>query len=218
MKFTTKTIQILKNFASINSCIHFKKGNILKTVNQPYTIVGIATLDQEIEQSFAIFDLNRFLGALSLFNNPDIQLHESYMTIKDGSKELNYIFADPSTILEPKEDLSLPNIAATVKISASNLADILKALSVMGLPQLAFVGDGENVSVQAINSEDPTSDVFKITNLGETDRVFRAIYKVENLKIVPGEYTVDIAERGISLFRGEGIEYFVAIEKNSSMK
>ena len=88
----------------------------------------------------------------------------------------------------------------------------------MGLPQLAFVGDGENVSVQAINSEDPTSDVFKITNLGETDRVFRAIYKVENLKIVPGEYTVDIAERGISLFKGEGIEYFVAIEKNSSMK
>jgi len=217
MKFTAKTIQVLKNFASINSCIHFKKGNILKTVNQPYTIVGMAKLDQEIEQDFAIFDLNRFLGALSLFNNPDIKLHERYMTITDGSKELNYVFADPATILKPKDGLALPNVATTVKISASTLADILKALSVMGLPELALVGDGESISVQAINSEDPTSDVFKITNLGNTDKVFKAIYKVENLKILPGEYTVDIASKGISLFKGENIEYFVAIEKNSTM-
>lgn len=217
MKFTQKTIQVLKNFATINQGILFKKGNILSTVSTGYTIIGHATLDQEIEKDFAIYDLNRFLGALSLFSDPDIQLHEGYLTIKDAGKELNYTFADPSVILAPRDDVKLPNVAATLKVSASVLSDITKALSVMGLPELAFVGDGENISVQAVNSKDPTSDVFKITNLGATENTFKAIFKIENMKIIPGEYEVSIAKKGISYFKGADIEYYIAIEINSKM-
>lgn len=216
MKFTQKTIQVLKNFAAINPAIQFKKGNILSTVSSGYTIVGIAELEQEIEQDFAIHDLNRFLGALSLFNNPDIQFHKSYLTIKDAGKELNYVFTDPSVILVPP-DAKLPDLAATVKVTASVLADITKALSVMSLPQLAFVGDGEEISVQAIDTANPTSDVFKITNLGKTDKEFRAVFKVENLKIIPGDYDVSIASEIVAEFKGESITYYLALEDESKM-
>lgn len=216
MKFTQKTIQVLKNFAAINPAIHFKKGNILSTVSTGFTIVGNATLDQTIEHDFAIHDLNRFLGAMSLFNNPDIQFHDRYLTIKDAGKELNYVFTDPSVILVPPE-VELPDLVATVKITANVLADITKALSVMSLPQLAFVGDGEDISVQAINTENPTSDTFKITNLAKHDTVFKAVFNVENLKIIPGDYDVSIASEIVAEFKGDNIVYHLALEDSSKM-
>ena len=216
MKFTQKTIQILKNFAAINPAIQFRKGNVLATVSSGYTIVGIAKLDQEIEQDFAIHDLNRFLGALSLFNAPDIQFHKNYLTIKDAGKELNYVFTDPSVILKIPET-ELPDIAAKVTVTASVLADITKALSIMSLPQLAFVGDGEDISVQAIDISNPTSDTFKITNLGKTDKVFKAVFKVENMKIIPGDYEVTIASEIVAEFKGNIVDYYLALEGESKM-
>lgn len=218
MKFTQKTVQILKNFASINTAIHFKKGDYLSTASQGVTIVAKAKIDQTFEHDFAIFDLNRFLGALSLFNDPEIKFYDRYLVIKGQDRELNYTFTDPNTIVTPPKGLALPSVAANLKLPANILADIIKALSVMGLPEVAFVGDGEGISVHAIDTKDPTSNQFKISNLGKTDKTFRAVYRVENLKVIPMDYEVTIAPKGISHWVGDGIEYYIGIEKSSQMQ
>lgn len=217
MKFTAKTVQLLKHYASINSGFVFKKGDVLETMSHSETIVAKATTDQVIEQSFAIFDLNRFLGALSLFKEPEIQFHKSYLTIKDEGRELNYVFADPRTIKQPPAGFTMPNNPIEMKLTASAFGDIVKALSIMSLPQVAFVGDGETISVKALDSKNPTSDTFKVTNLGTTERKFSAIFKIENLKIVPADYDVYIAE-GIAHFKSDNIVYWIAVEDNSTFK
>lgn len=215
MKFTQKTVQILKNFASINSSIVIRNGDVLSTTSEMYTIIAKAKTDQTFEQIIPIFDLNRFLGALSLFNEPEIQCHDSYMTIRSTDKELNYIFADPKTIRQPPSGFSLPPSVVEFKLTASILSDILKALSIMGLPVIAFVGDGETISVQALDPKNPTSDNFKIGNLGATENKFKAIFRVENMKIIPSDYEVIICPK-VSYFRGNDIEYWIAVEKDSS--
>lgn len=216
MKFTQKTVQVLKNFASINSAIHFRKGEYISTVSKECTIIAKAKLDQTFEHSFAIFDLNRFLGALSLFNDPEIQFHDKYLTIKNDDRELNYIFTDPKSIQSaPENGIKVPDVAVELKLTASVISDITKALSIMSLPEVAFVGDGKTISVQAIDSNNPTTDVFKLTNLGKTDKTFKAIFKIENLKIVPADYDVTISREGVSHFTGQSIEYWIVVESKS---
>ena len=43
-----------------------------------------------------------------------------------------------------------------------------------------------------------------------------AIFKVENIKIIPGEYEVSISSKGISHFSGKEAEYWIAVEQTST--
>jgi len=213
MKLTQKTVQILKNFASINQGIHIKKGDSLSTMSQVQSIVAKAKLDQEFEHSFALYDLNKFLGALSLFNDPELKIHEKYLTIQDDNRELNYTFTSPKMIAEPLV-VKLPQELSTFDVSAKVLSDVTKALNVMSLPEIAFIGDGENVSIHAVDSSNPTSDTYKVTNLGKTDNVFTAIFKIESMKIIPNDYRLTLT-KGVAYYAGSNIEYWVVAERNS---
>ena len=46
-------------------------------------------------------------------------------------------------------------------------------------------------------------------------RPFSFIFKTENFKFIPDEYAVQVSSKGISHFRGERIEYWVATEAGS---
>ena len=52
--------------------------------------------------------------------------------------------------------------------------------------------------------------------IGESDRTFRAIYKAENIKVLPGDYKVDICSKGISKFYNDEVEYFITVEQSST--
>jgi hypothetical protein len=84
------------------------------------------------------------------------------------------------------------------------------------MPEIAIVGDGTNVSIQAVNSKESTGDVFNI-NFGSTDKTFRVIFKLENvIKIMSDNYDIKISSKGISHWAGREIEYWVAFEKGST--
>lgn len=216
MKLDNRTLQVLKNFSSINPSILFRAGNTIKTITPTKTILAKATLEQEFPSSFAIYDLNRFLSVLSLFDEPDLEIGEKSVVIKSGRKKVNYVFADPNTIVAPKDDKQINFPAADVSFELTNeaLADVTKALGVLRQPEIAVVGDGTTISLQTTNSKDPTSDVYSV-EVGETDKNFTFIFKAENLRLLPETYTVDIASAGISRFTSSDVEYFIAIEANS---
>ena len=82
MKLSARTIQVLKSFAQINPSLIFTPGNEIKTVSPQKTILAKATIAETIPQQFAIYDLVKFLGVLSLFNDPDLEINEKFITIK----------------------------------------------------------------------------------------------------------------------------------------
>ena len=62
MKLTEKTLNLLKNFASINQSILFKKGSTLRTMSVMKNILAEADIGEEIPQDFAIYDLVQFFN------------------------------------------------------------------------------------------------------------------------------------------------------------
>ena len=218
MKLDPKTVSVLKNFSSINPSILFKEGSELRTISPTKNILAKAKVNQEFESQFAIYDLSRFLGVLSLFDNPDLNVNEKFVTIKDGQRKLNYTFADASAIIVPPDkDINLEgkNVAATVEVTSKSLDDVLKGLAVLRLPELAFVADGYTVALQAIDTKNPSSDVYSV-DLGPTDKTFKAVFKAENIKILPGDYAVTIYPDGIAAFAGTDVDYWIAMETSSN--
>jgi hypothetical protein len=216
MKLDQRTLQVLKNFSSINPSILFRAGNTLKTITPTKTILAQANLEQEFPSQFAIYDLNRFLSVISLFDDPELDIGNKSVIVHAGRKRVNYVFADPNTIVAPKDDKEIKFPASDVSFELSNeiLLDVTKALGVLRHPEIAIVGDEDTISLKTINSKDPTSDVYSV-ELGSTDKKFKAIFKAENIKLLPDTYQVDIASAGISRWKSKDVEYFIAVEQNS---
>ena len=103
-------------------------------------------------------------------------------------------------------------------MSWDDMSSVIKAAGVLQLPEIAFVGADGTISLKAIDSANPSADTFGVELEGETDATFTLILKTENLKLLPLDYTVGLAAKGLSTFAGAGVTYFVAIEAKSNFK
>jgi hypothetical protein len=216
MKIDTDTVNVLKNFSKINPSIVVQEGNTLKTISPTKTIMAKAKVKTDFAQRFAIYNLDRFISIVSTFTDPDFKFGDKSVNIYDRNKKINYTYADESTVLKaPEKEINLPSVDVVFTLTNENLRDVEKAAGILGLPEIAVVGDGENLMLQATDSKNPSGDVFSIT-VGETDKVFRAIFKTENIKIIPGSYEVSISSKGISHFSGDDVEYYIAVESSST--
>lgn len=216
MKISTNTLNVLKNFAKINPTIAIKAGNVVKTISPSKTIMAKAEVDTEFPENFAIYSLDRFISTVSLFNDPELTFKGSSVEIRDGNKSTNYVYAEEATITKaPDKELNLPSIDANFTLDNESLRDVEKAAGVLGLPEIAVVGEAGKVYLRAVNSKNPSGDVYSV-EIGEGNKEFTAIFKSENIKIIPDTYEVSISSRGISHFSGPQAEYWIAVEQNST--
>ena len=77
MKLSNDTVGILKNFASINQNLIIKEGSELTTMSAMKNIVARAKVMETFPKEVAIYDLNEFLAALSLFTTPVLNNFEN---------------------------------------------------------------------------------------------------------------------------------------------
>ena len=89
------------------------------------------------------------------------------------------------------------------------LARAMKALSIIDATCIAVTGDGEKVYLEAMDPEVSTKSTYKV-DVAETDKTFKYIFKAENLKLLPDDYQVQICGRGISHFKSNDVEYWIA--------
>lgn len=220
MKFDNKTQTVIKNFSSINPSIHFREGNVIRTMSPSKSIFAEATLDQTIPSSFAIFDVSRLLAVMSLFENPEIEFDTNSLRIRHEDRELEYRFASLDAIIAPNDGvkLSLPSEDVSFKLTAANLAEAQRALGVLGMPEIAIVGDRETMWLQVMDNKNPNTDSYKI-KLGSTTSKFKLIFNSDNLKLIPQDYDVTIAAKGLSRFKGSSvvdITYWITLTAKGS--
>lgn len=216
MKFSARTAQVLRNFSTINQSIIFKPGNQIKTISLSKTIMARARIDSDIEKTFAIYDLPQFLSAVSLFEDPELELGDRSVNIGSGRERIRYTFSEPSLILAPPEkEIQLPTPEVEFTLRNDVLTRVQKALGIIGAPEIAVTGDGEKIYVEALNTKNSSESTYKV-EVGETDKTFRLIFLAENIKLLPGDYEVAISSKGLSHFKGEDIEYWVAVEQHST--
>lgn len=216
MKFSENTLAVLKNFATINPSVMFKPGNTIRTISPQKTVMATATIGESIASNAGVYDLGRFLATLSLFEDPEVEFLDSKFSIKSGKSSVNYTYAAESMIVTPPDsDINIPNPEVAVSVTWDDIQKVKAAAGVLQLGEIAFKGDGENVRLAAIDSKNPTADGFDIVLSATTNKTFEMIIKVENLKLMPGDYEVSLSSKGLAHFKADKVQYFIAIEKHS---
>ena len=221
MKLSDSTLSLLKNFSTINQSILFKQGTRLRTISVMKNILAEATIAEEFPKDFGIYDLNQYLNGLALHNNPELNFeNDGYVVIKEGRSRSKYFFADPSVIITPPEkSIDLPSEDVTFDLSTDQLDKLLKAAAIYQLPDLAVVGGDGVVKVVVRDKKNDTSNDFSIT-VGETDATFSFNFKVENIKILPGTYSVVVSQKLLSRFtnKNQDLVYYIALEPDSTFE
>jgi hypothetical protein len=219
MKLSDKTLTLLKNFSSINQSILFKEGNTLRTISVMKNILAEATIEEELPKDFGIYDLNQFLNGLNLHQNAELDFqNDGYVVIKEGKSRSKYFFADPNVIITPPDkEINLPSEDVCFLLDTKELDKLLKAAAVYQLPDLSVVGEAGVVKLVVRDKKNDTSNDFSVV-VGETDEVFSFNFKVENIKILPGNYEVVISSKLLSRFKNTSFDvtYHIALEPDST--
>jgi hypothetical protein len=219
MKLSETTVNLLKNFSSINQSILFKEGSKLRSISVMKNILVEANVSEDFPKDFGIYDLNQFLNGLSLHQSADLDFsNDQYVVIKEGKMRSKYFFADPTVIVAPPEkDISLPTEDVCFVLTSQQLEKLKKAASVYQLPDISAIGENGVVKLVARDKKNDTSNDFSII-VGETDSEFVFNFKEENLKIVPGTYDVVVSSKLLSRFTNQNIDvtYFIALEPDST--
>ena len=219
MKLSEKTLNILKNFSSINQSILVKQGNQLRTISVAKNILAEAEIKEDFPRDFAIYDLNQFLNGLSLHQDPEMDFSpDSYVTIREGKRRVKYFYADPNVIISPPEKaIQLPSQDVCFQLDSITLEKLLKAAAVYQLPDLCAVGDAGVIKLVVRDKKNDTSNEFAIV-VGETDKEFTFNFKVENIKIIPGAYDVVVSSKLLSKFTNSthDLKYYIALEPDST--
>ena len=219
MKLSDKTVNILKNFSSINQSILFKEGKKLRTISVMKNILAEATVDEEFPKDFGIYDLNQFLNGLGLHQSPDLDFdNDSYVVIKEGRMRSKYFFADENVIVTPpNKEISLPSEDVCFELDTNQLDKLLKAASVYQLPDISAIGENGVVQLVVRDKKNDTSNDFSIV-VGETESEFTFNFKVENIKIIPGTYEVVVSQKLLASFKNTNYDltYYIALEPDST--
>lgn len=221
MKLSDKTINLLKNFSNINQSLLFKQGNKLRTISVMKNILAEATVEEEFPKDFGIYDLPQFLNSVVvLYNNAEFDFaNDNHVVIKEGRMKSKYFFADPSVIVTPpqEEKITLPSEDVTFEVSTEQLDKLLKAASLYQLSDLAVVGGDGVIKLLVRDKKNDASNDFSII-VGETNDVFSFNFKVENIKILPGNYEVVVSSKLLSRFtsKNQDLTYYIALEPDST--
>jgi len=223
MKLSKNTLDMLKNFSDINMSIEIKEGNILRTVSVQKNILAQAELEDSFPQDFAIYELNRFLGAVSLFDDPEFTFNGKSTNIGTARHSVDYVYCDPSMIVTPPENnITFPDPEVKFVLSQDALSQIMKASNVLGTPEIAVEGGpapADSIRIKALDVNNDSTDTFKIVlDESYSGDKFRFVFKTENMKMLPGNYDVEISSKGISHFtmQGQKLQYWIATESSSS--
>lgn len=210
------TLNILKNFATINNGIIIKKGNTLRTISNAENILAAANVEESFPKTFAIYDLNQFLAGLSLFDNPSLVFdNDDYVTIKDGRSRVKYYFSDPEITLKtaPDKNVNYPGSDIQFTLSAANIAAIQKATGIYKLPDLNISSD-EEIVLSVRDNEVSTSNTYDIIVPGTFEGSHSLDLKVENIRLLQGDYQVGVSRHHISEWKHLNLDltYYIALE------
>ena len=217
MKLSKETLAIIKNFSNINGNLSIKAGNKLSTVTAARNILAEAVIAEEFPCDFGIYDLSEFLGALSLFESPDLEFSSQYVNIVENNNGVRYYAAAASALTTVPPIKAFPTPDVEFDMTGQMLSHIQRVSSILRVADFSVIGDGSDITISVGDKTNPTGNVFT-SKLGVTDKEFKVNFKVENIKMMPGDYRVSIGAKKIARFQATNTQltYYVAIELDST--
>ena len=214
-------MDVLKNYSEINQSIVIKEGNEIKTISALKNILSRAVVKENFPKDFAIYDLPTFIGFHSTMSEPEFEFNDASMTMKDSSGKGKYFYAEPSLVVTPPEkNIDMPESDIKFELKNDVLEDIMKKANVLKLADIGLKScpKSQGLYLYATNKNNDTSNDYSVQVGTGATKKFNIVFKKDNLKIIPGDYDVTIAN-GISHFVNKDanveLEYWIALEANS---
>lgn len=230
MKLSPFTIDVLKNFCSINVNLAFQPGKIIRTLGPARNIFAKAIIEDDLPQEFAIYDLTSFIQAITLFDDAELELHDKFVLVKYGTNSaIKYFYSDPSIVVAaPNKEIVLDEQVFTCDLAESTLNALMKVSAVLAAPQISIVSNKGNVVLLVSDVKNATSHSYK-TPIGESKNSFNVILRVENFKLMPGNYTMTVGKKihkdkdnsSVAVVhwknKDKPLEYFMTVEQGSTV-
>lgn len=226
MKLSKETLEVLKNFAIINSSILIQKGKNLVTISNSKTVLANAAIKEDFKISFGIYDVGSFLATLTLFEEPELIFKGNrFMSIKDAKSKASckFFFVDETIIKKPPvNELTLNTEDVKFNISETDLAKILKASQVLSLEDIIITNEDGKIIITACDIKNPAANTYSL-EVADSDikDEFKLVIKTEKLRMLPGDYSVSIQAQGdafLSYFYNTTLDakYWIALESKST--
>lgn len=221
MELKESTLQVLKNFSTINLNLIVEPGNVVKTITEAKNVLAEATLEESFPVGFGIYDLNEFLSVVSLVDNPTLKFDENYVIISDssGRSKSKYFFSDTEMLTAPSKAITMPSTDVNFTLDSETLSRLKRASSALGHTNVSITPSDGALELSIVDPQNTTSNTFSIMVDGEySEAKFNFVLNISNLKIVDGDYDVSISSKLISNFvnKSTAVQYWVAMEKSST--
>jgi len=222
MELSENTLNVLRNFSGINQNMLIKSGTNIKTISEARNVVATADVTEEFPKDFGIYDLNEFIGVMGLVDTPSLKFEDDFVIVSDssGRSKVKYFYAAEETLTAPTKDVTMPDADVKFTLDNSTLNKLKKAASTLGHSEVSIKAKDGVLSLSVVENQNATSNAFSIDIDGEfkQDAVFNFIISISNLKILPGDYEVEISSKLITQFKNKEIplKYWIALEKSST--
>ena len=222
MELNENTLSVLKNFSGINPNIIIRQGTTIKTISEARNVFARASVNEDFPKDFGVYDLNEFIGVLGLVDTPQLKFEDDYVIVADstGRSKVKYFYSAEETLTAPGKDVTMPAVDVTFELTNETLNKLKRAASTLGHGEVSITNNNGVLSLSVVDSKNSTSNAFSIDVDGEfpSDATFNFIVNINNLKILPGDYTVGISSKLISEFKHKemNVQYWIALEKSST--
>lgn len=220
MKLSNQTLAILKNFSTINKGIQFKAGSKLATISAGKSVLANAVLTDEFPTDFCVYDLTQFLSVYSLFKESvELEFDGINIIFNSGRSKIKYRVTEPEMILLPPEkEIVLPSVDCSFTLTAADYDWIMKTCSVLSSPHIGIKSDGEKIEIITFDANNDSAHTNFIQVGEASGDSYTVVFKVENIKMIPGSYDVNISFKGIGHFKNttEEVQYWIAFESKES--
>ena len=214
-----KTLDVLKNFSTINSSIVFRQGSTVRTISNAENILAKFTGEEVFPTDFAIYDLSQFLMGISLFNDPQLEFtSKDFVNIKGGRQSAKYYFSDPEITLKsaPEKNVKFPGSDIEFTLTGEELYNIQRASAIYSLPDLTFYSEEGSNTIRLIlrDKENDTSNTYDLSVKGTATGTFSLDLKIENIRVLPSDYVVKVSKHLISEWTSQDadLKYYIALE------
>ena len=234
IQLSKSTIDLLRNFSTINKSILIEPGKFVQTMSVNKNIIAMGAIKETIPEQMAIYDLPLFLGALSLFKKPWLHFPDNKKVViydEDTKGKTVFYYSDPEIIVRPPEfNPNLPQQELMFDIPQTDITQLLQAAKVYGVEDLCINGYAQEYSICVRDKKNTTSNVFSLPlkkvifqdplgkeRGGGANPDFCYCFKVENLKLIDATYHISLSKKNIACFTSithSDLNYFIALEPN----
>ena len=220
MILSNETLLILRNFATINPGLEFKCGSKISTMSVGKSVLAQAILNDEFPLEFCVYDLNQFLSVHSLFKEAvNLSFDPSSVTFKGERSKITFRTAEKRTIVTPPEKtITLDKVDCSFRMTAQVYDELMKTAKVLSSPNIGIVSDGDTIELVAFDAKNDGKHSNSISVGEGNGKVYNIVFSTENIKMIHGEYDVQITFKGLAHFVNtkDSIQYWVAFDAKES--